>query len=294
MKSITAACLALLTCVFTRAEDAAALPAPLPATDPSAGAVRVMTYNIFGGRNPDGARDFGRIATVIKTINPDLAALQEIDIGTERLQKRDLLKELAELTGLKPVFAEAMPYQGGSYGIGALCKWPLENLKITPLPTLPDIEPRTSFTAECRLPGGLAFTLVNTHLAAFDGEALRIRQAEALLQATPDAPAVLMGDFNATPESTPMKTLFARWADAWAANTTPGHTVPVDAPRRRIDYILTNSPAWKTTRAEVGHAVFPGNAAWKTLVATASDHQPVMAELELKQAPAPAPTPDEK
>ena len=36
--------------------------------------VKVLTYNVLGGRNTDGARDLSRLAEVINTLDPDVVA----------------------------------------------------------------------------------------------------------------------------------------------------------------------------------------------------------------------------
>ncbi|MCM8525210.1 MAG: hypothetical protein NE327_01750, partial [Lentisphaeraceae bacterium] len=36
--------------------------------------LRVLTFNILGGRNVDGKRDVNRLAKIIKVLNPDIVA----------------------------------------------------------------------------------------------------------------------------------------------------------------------------------------------------------------------------
>src|SRR5215510_5239404 len=50
---------------------------------------RVMTYNIHHGEGLDDKVDLLRIAQLIKEQRTDIVALQEVDKGTERTQKRD-------------------------------------------------------------------------------------------------------------------------------------------------------------------------------------------------------------
>src|SRR5687768_9961267 len=67
---------------------------------------RVMTYNIHHGEGVDGKLDLERIATLIQQERADLVALQEVDRGVTRTAKRDLAKELAELTDMHHVFGK--------------------------------------------------------------------------------------------------------------------------------------------------------------------------------------------
>src|SRR5258707_15896745 len=85
--------------------------------------VRVLTYNIHHGEGTDGEFDLPRLANVIKSVEPDLVALQEVDEATERASGVDELAELGRLTGMHTAFGKAMDFQGGAYGVGVLSRW---------------------------------------------------------------------------------------------------------------------------------------------------------------------------
>src|SRR6202165_2432600 len=55
--------------------------------------LRVLTYNIHHGEGTDGRFDVPRLAEVIKSVRPDLVALQEVDEGTERARDRKSVVE---------------------------------------------------------------------------------------------------------------------------------------------------------------------------------------------------------
>lgn len=74
--------------------------------------LRIMSYNIHNGMGLDGRRDLERIAAVILEVNPDIVALQEVDSVTERSGKQDMMQILGEYTLMRPIFGEAIPYQG--------------------------------------------------------------------------------------------------------------------------------------------------------------------------------------
>ena len=65
---------------------------------PESKTFRVMTYNIHHGEGLDGKVDLLRIAQLIQAEGADIVALQEVDKGVERTQRRDLPAELAALT----------------------------------------------------------------------------------------------------------------------------------------------------------------------------------------------------
>ena len=82
--------------------------------------VRILTFNIYHGETPDAEKkfDLDLLAQVIKDVNPDLVALQEVDFKTERARGYDLVTELGQRTKMAPLFGKAMPFDGGEYGEG--------------------------------------------------------------------------------------------------------------------------------------------------------------------------------
>ena len=64
-----------------------------------------MTYNIHRGRGVDWKVDLGRIAEVIRSYDPDVVALQEVDIGRARSGASIRPTELASTLGMEMVFA---------------------------------------------------------------------------------------------------------------------------------------------------------------------------------------------
>ena len=71
--------------------------------------IRVLTYNIYHGETMRGDFNLDTIAGVIKSVNPDLVALQEVDFRTNRAKQMDLAMELGQRTGLIPLFGKACP-----------------------------------------------------------------------------------------------------------------------------------------------------------------------------------------
>src|SRR5688572_23457574 len=219
------------------------IPGQILAADPVE--VRVLTYNIHHGEGLDGKIDLERLARIITNSKADLVALQEVDRNTKRSGGADQAKEIGRLTGMHYVFGKAIEYQGGEYGQAILSRWPISSHKVHALPQRAGREQRIALIGVLDSPiGGLKFA--STH---FDHqiEAIRIEQAQAveeIFDGAPSAPAILAGDFNATPESETMKKLFVQWQDA--ATSHPGPTIPAESPTRRIDYILLRPKgSWK-------------------------------------------------
>lgn len=260
----------------------------LPATDRTRGELRVVTYNILGGRAPDDSHDLNRVAGVLRALNPDIAALQEVDVRTKRCRGRDLPAELGQLTGLKPFFAEAMPFSGGSYGEAVLTRLPVRANHRHALQARPGSEPRAALELECALHAGAdapGFRFIGTHLDHLDAEDDRLLQTARLMELFPAPgapPSLLAGDFNAAPDTPALRRLVPTWSLTWPEGRAPA-TWPAIESRQAIDHVYSAGP-WKVKRAITALEAFPGDAGWKAQLEAASDHLPVLVELELLPA----------
>jgi len=227
----------------------------------SAQTLRVLTYNIHHGEGTDERFDYDRLAGVIKKLDPDIVALQEVDWETERASGANQAKLLAKLCRMHYAFGQAMPHQGGQYGEAILSRFPIEKTVVHPLPYHSDFEPRAAIEVVLRPDGIGPLSFVGTHLC-HRSEELRVQQTQRLGQLFPSKggnPVILAGDFNSNPGSAPMNVLLDNgWVDAIS-------------PRSVIDYVLVRAcDGW--TVKEVVIADEP----------VASDHSPVLAVLEWK------------
>jgi endonuclease/exonuclease/phosphatase family metal-dependent hydrolase len=237
--------------------------------------LRVLTYNIHAGKDADGVDNLERVAALVKSTRADIVLLQEVDRGTKRSGYVDQPAELQRLTGLYGVFAKALDFQGGDYGIAVLSRWPIVaheivSLRLDPLePRAARLEPRVALVVDLDTPAGRR-TIVNTHLDASDEDTWR-RQELVDLLATIKArrPLLLGGDFNSTPDSAVQRTLRAsRLIDAWSCcGKGSDLTYPAKTPNRRIDYLFLNGKV--------------SCAAARVLETQASDHRPVLFELSV-------------
>jgi len=237
--------------------------------------IRVMTFNIFHGATMKGDFDLDHIASVITNARADLVALQEVDVRTGRVGDRDLSLELARRTGLFPLFARAMEYDGGEYGIAVLSRFSIRSSTAIALPRTEDNEPRAALHVIVDLPDGQALGFVATHLDNASQED-RVAQAHAINDAfaTGDLPMLLAGDFNATPDSEPLRIFKAHWTPVDGLDAPP--TYPSNAPEVKIDYVCFR-PAnrWLVQSVEV------------KADPVASDHFPLVTELVLSRDTAP-------
>lgn len=84
--------------------------------------VNILSYNVHNCIGMDKEYNYRRIANVISQTSPDIVALQELDSVTVRNKGIHALGELEKLTGMHGTYAAAIPFQGGSYGIGILSR----------------------------------------------------------------------------------------------------------------------------------------------------------------------------
>jgi endonuclease/exonuclease/phosphatase family metal-dependent hydrolase len=259
----------------------------LPASDPTRGELRVVTYNILGGRGTDNARDLGRVADVLRALNADLISLQEVDVLTRRNGNQDIPAELSRRLGMEVQFAQAIPHDGGKYGVAVLSGLPVHARAAHKLPTLPGHEVRAVAEVVVELPGltnRVAF--LGTHLDhTADNATRRLQIAELVRLAGPaHRDAVLAGDLNMEPGFPEFTDLLAAWKPTWPDGKA-GATWPAHQPTERIDHVLTRGAAtWRVRRVITGPEAFPADAAWQELLRKTSDHLPVLAELTLEPA----------
>ncbi|MBZ4188027.1 endonuclease/exonuclease/phosphatase family protein [Niabella beijingensis] len=243
-------------------------------SDAGKNAITFMTYNVHHCNPPSksGVIDVDAIAAVIKRENPDVVALQEIDVNTNRSGKINQAVLLSEKTGYHSFhFSKSIDHDGGDYGIMILSKYPLSDMSTHKLPTDPATggEPRVLSLAIVTLPNGKKIRVASTHVdfkGATNGK-LQVAEINRLL-ANEKLPVIIGGDFNATEDSEPIRLLdkvFTRTC------TNCAFTIPEVAPRKAIDFIAFK-PAAAFTVTE--HRVVPESYA--------SDHRPVQAVLKIE------------
>ena len=167
--------------------------------------VNILSYNVHNCIGMDKEYNYRRIANVISQTSPDIVALQELDSVTVRNKGIHALGELEKLTGMHGTYAAAIPFQGGSYGIGILSREIPIKYKIIPMPGRE--EKRTLIIAEFK---DYVFCATHQSLTPED-QLLAVPLIEKALQNV-DKPIFMAGD-------------------------TTSYTFPADRPNRCIDYI---------------------------------------------------------
>jgi endonuclease/exonuclease/phosphatase family metal-dependent hydrolase len=157
--------------------------------------MKVASYNIHKCRGTDGQVRPERIVAVIKAMDADLVALQEVD---HRIGLRTGLLNRAMLeheTGMKLLVQSDIVDGHGWHGNALLVRGEPAHYHRSRI-RLPGIEPRGAVFAELDLGEGL-FRVIAVHLGLLRRS--RLAQAKALLDAfqkmTP-MPTIMLGDFN--------------------------------------------------------------------------------------------------
>jgi endonuclease/exonuclease/phosphatase family metal-dependent hydrolase len=256
-------------------------PRPKPAH------LRVATYNVHYCKGLDGRFAPDRIARILRDLDPDLIALQELDCGRPRSRGDDQLAFFAAELGLHQLFCPSIVNGEERYGHGLLSTRPLRLVRQARLPTGggPVIEPRDGLHAAVTI-GDREVAIVTTHLGLAYPE--RAAQIDRLLAddflggLPPDRPALFLGDLNLAPGGKLYRRLVARWSrvnghavfrdvQAHAPNHVAVKTFPSFLPVRSLDHIFV------TPHFRILEVRSPANL----LTRRASDHLPLVAELEL-------------
>ncbi len=244
--------------------------------------IRVMTYNVHGCVGGDRRLDVDRIAGVIAREEPDVVALQELDVGRARSQRVDQAAEIARRLGMNHHFNSAFRVADEQYGDAILSALPVTLVKSGPLPRPPRmsaLELRGALWVEVEVPGGGRLQVVTTHLGLLPNEhklqvaALMGREwlgAEGFAD-----PAILLGDFNATPRYAAYKRLSAAFNDVQVGHGVGASpTFPARHPVLRIDHIFA-TPSVRCLDVWTANGL---------LARAASDHLPLVADLAIASA----------
>lgn len=157
--------------------------------------MKVASYNIHKCRGTDGRIRPDRILEVVKELNADLIAMQEVD---KRFGRKDGLLDpeaIRRETGMRLLVQSDLPQGHGWHGNALLVRAEPKSYRRLRL-RLPGFEPRGAIVAELDFGDG-EFRVIAAHLGLLRKS--RLDQASALLKAHREMapmPTILMGDFN--------------------------------------------------------------------------------------------------
>jgi endonuclease/exonuclease/phosphatase family metal-dependent hydrolase len=237
---------------------------------------RVTTYNIHKCRGLDRRVRPKRIADVLREINADVVALQEVAGMDEAAREHNHVAAIAEELGLDFCTGENRRLRGSAYGNAILSRWPIISDRNHDL-TWQRYEPRGCLDVTITLPNDsqTALQVFNVHLGT--GFFERRNQAHRLLEVVgagdaSSRPRILLGDFNEWTRGLTTRLLSRHWNSAEPDQRLGrARTYPGVFPLLHLDHVYYNS--FLTLKSVAVH---------RTLLAlAASDHLPIVAGFTL-------------
>ena len=230
--------------------------------------MRVVTWNVHRCIGIDGAYRPERILEVLRALNADVIALQEIDSSLYATDDTNQLDFLADGLGFNAVMGPTLHRDYGAYGNAILTHHEIRSFEEYDL-SYRRFEPRGAIAVEIGV-GMDSVRVINTHLGLKYWE--RSFQIDRLLSDlvwTGPQRVIVAGDFN---EWCPWTGNNLRLERAFASRGKRLRTFPAQWPRFALDRIFLSS-AVDDLRLEV---------ALSQLTRVASDHLPVVAEFAFK------------
>ena len=243
--------------------------------------MRIVSWNVHGMIGTDRRHDPERIARVLEDLRPDLAGLQEVGAPALPAGDADPAALLGRLTGLRSAFGRTMAHRrggpGSSYGNAVLARPPIQAIRSYDL-SVAGREPRGCVRADVAL-GGQVIHFFAAHLGLHWRErrlqAAQLLSADILRDAALAHPLVLVGDFNSlSNRSAVPRGLRRQLVDSALAARNEAPTFPSRFPLLRLDHCYVDA-AFRVVEVEVHRS---------PRARRASDHLPVVVELELAAA----------
>jgi endonuclease/exonuclease/phosphatase family metal-dependent hydrolase len=159
---------------------------------------RIVTYNIHKCRGLDLRTSPMRIADVLRELDADVIALQEVVASNDGGLEQDQARFLAEELGLELYLGENRLHQGGLYGNAVLTNFRVTDQRNFDI-SVPGRERRGCLHVDLQVPDLGRIHVYNVHLGtAFlerRKQVMRLLEHGILRHEYP-APRVMLGDFN--------------------------------------------------------------------------------------------------
>jgi endonuclease/exonuclease/phosphatase family metal-dependent hydrolase len=156
-------------------------------------ALNLATYNIHACIGMDGRFDPQRTATVLRELDADIIALQEVEHHT--VNNLDLLDYLADASDYQAIAGPTLLRESRHYGNAILTRLPVKEIKRVDL-SFHSYEPRGAIQVRFQV-GQLMMQIIVTHLGLKPVERrYQVKRLLRMFSAQNSSIDVLMGDLN--------------------------------------------------------------------------------------------------
>lgn len=229
--------------------------------------MRVVTYNVHKCCGLDRRTTVARIAEVLREIEPDIAALQEV--------MEHQAEEIARALGMGFAMGENRKHLGYVYGNAVLSRFPIRASRNYDL-SVAGREARGCLRADVKWGNSTALHVFNVHLGTSFRErrvqGRRLVAADLLSDISLERPRVVLGDFNEWTVGIATRLLRSHMESAnIRTHLHRSRTYPGVLPLLHLDHIYYD-PQLKLERLML----------WRTRKALlASDHLPLAADFSV-------------
>ncbi len=232
----------------------------------------VVSYSIHRGEGVDELYSSIRIARTLEQYKPDLVALQEVDMGTNRTNGDSQAVIIANHLGMFYAFGKTINQMGGEYGNAILSKYPILSVQNTDI----SLDVTSERRGLLRVTVDLGFRTLRFYSTQFgimeeevDYHSKRVGKIFRMLKL--NEPIIFCGNLSAEPYSPVLTPLMDQLLDLGTYFGNKTSTYPTPLMTRRIDYILTNKYVQP----------FEYFVPRDTLTIKSSDHLPVVAKVRI-------------
>jgi endonuclease/exonuclease/phosphatase family metal-dependent hydrolase len=230
------------------------------ASAPHGRATRVVSWNIRAARNAP----IDAIAAELHAMEPDIVALQEVDVRTRRGGFVEQPEALARSLGFHHAFAASIKWDGGDYGLALLSRWPLVEVRRHRVPATAAFEPRIVLEASVCPAGGRTVRIFNHHADIREGPRREgFARVRAILEPHIGRGMIVAGDFNEPIDAPGVQDLLS--AGLVTSRNIETDSLPVDG---LVDHLLVDG------------TVAPHLLRMRIWPTDKSDHPAVIAELD--------------
>lgn len=228
--------------------------------------IRVFSWNIWMGKY------LPKIVDLLKKENPDVIALQEVIQNPDGTN--NTAEAIATALGYKWVFANVMSFPGQNppvdWGEAILSRYDIVKSEVLELSK----DPRHIGLDASIDVNGIIIHVISTHLTHTHQATSEHQQSEAaaLVRLAPKERTIIIGDFNALPESKTIQIMRGALVDADPTNQPTWCVYPdgcakckLGEVKHRLDYMFT-TPDLKTFE-------------YRAISSDGSDHLPIVATL---------------